>query len=237
MILLAKELFSRTIFRGGRGAEARSAGRRSQMTGPDFTELLIATFNPGKIRELELLLKTFPVRLRGLGEFPSIREVEETGATFTDNAALKATGYAKQTSLWTLADDSGLEVAALNGVPGVYSARYGGPQASDAERVQLLLAELSRTHDLERRARFVSSIVIADPCARVVNVSAGVCEGHLALAPRGTNGFGYDPIFIPEGYEQTFGELADEVKQFISHRSRALAGASSFLRSRLAGSP
>jgi XTP/dITP diphosphohydrolase len=198
-----------------------------------FSELLVATSNPGKIRELESLLSEFPLRLRGLDEFPSIQEVEETGNTFADNAALKATGYARQTRLWTLADDSGLEVEALGGAPGVFSARYGGPQASDADRVQLLLDELRQTSDARRSARFTAVVVIADPSARVMNVAEGLCSGHLAEAPRGSNGFGYDPIFIPDGYQQTFGELSDEVKRSISHRARALEATRAFLLNHL----
>lgn len=200
-----------------------------------LSELLIATYNPGKIRELESLLGALPFRLRGLREFPSIREVAETGTTFAENAVLKATGYARQTRLWTLADDSGLEVEALGGAPGVFSARYGGPEASDADRVLLLLDELSRTNDQERRARFVSVIAIADPDAQLSNVAEGICDGRLTHAPRGSNGFGYDPIFIPDGYEETFGELSDEVKKSISHRARALAATDSFLCHRLLG--
>jgi XTP/dITP diphosphohydrolase len=198
-----------------------------------FSELLIATFNPGKVRELESLLGALPLRLRSLSEFPSIGQVAETGNTFDENAALKATGYAQQTRLWTLADDSGLEVEALGGAPGVFSARYGGPEATDADRVQLLLKELRRTSDSQRRARFTAVIVIADPLARVVNVAHGFCEGHLADAPRGTNGFGYDPIFIPDGYRQTFGEMTDEAKRFVSHRARALEATRSFLLNHL----
>ncbi|HEY0404103.1 MAG TPA: RdgB/HAM1 family non-canonical purine NTP pyrophosphatase, partial [Pyrinomonadaceae bacterium] len=200
------------------------------MAQANFSELLIATYNPGKIRELESWLGKLPLRLRGLAEFPSVREVEETGATFVENAVLKATGYAQQTKLWTLADDSGLEVEALGGTPGVYSARYAGPEASDAERVELLLTEVAQTNDKRRRARFVCAIAFADPEAQVATVVEGLCEGHLIHAPRGTGGFGYDPIFVPEGYEQSFGELPDEVKRSISHRARALAEAGSFLR-------
>jgi XTP/dITP diphosphohydrolase len=205
------------------------------MTESYFSELLIATRNPGKILELESLVGTLPLRLRSLGEFPAIPEVEETGATFTDNAVLKATNYARQSKLWTLADDSGIEVEALNGAPGVFSARYAGPEASDAERVTLLLDELSRTNDGLRRARFVSVIAIADGAGQLAHVSKGLCEGRLADAPRGAGGFGYDPIFIPDGYAQTFGELPLEIKQSISHRSRALQGALTFLRQHLQG--
>ena len=201
-----------------------------------LSELLVATRNPGKIRELESLLGTLPLRLKSLAEFPSVADVDETGATFTENAVLKATGYARQTRLWALADDSGLEVDALYGAPGVFSARYGGASRSDAERVQLLLDELSRTNDTQRRARFVCVIAVADADGQVAHEAHGVCEGRIAHAPLGTGGFGYDPVFIPDGYRQTFGELTVEIKQTISHRARAFADASSFLRQRLAGS-
>jgi XTP/dITP diphosphohydrolase len=200
------------------------------MTKTPTKELLIATRNAGKIVEVESLLDGLPLRLRSLAEFPEIGEVEETGTTFAENAALKASNYAAQTRLWTLADDSGLEVEALGGAPGVYSARYaGGAGATDAERNAKLLAELSRTRDAERRARFVCVIAISDPSARLVNSSTGICEGRIALAPRGVEGFGYDPVFIPEGYQQSFGELLPEIKQRISHRARALEAARSFL--------
>lgn len=230
---LAKELFFAPIFY--RINQLHSAASRSikLVAQSRLSELLVATYNPGKIIELASLLDALPLRLRSLSEFSSIQAVEETSTTFAGNAALKATGYARQTGLWTLADDSGLEVAALSGAPGVLSARYAGPEASDAERVERLLAELFHTHDTERRARFMCVIAIADPQAQVVNVTEGRCEGHLAHAPRGTGGFGYDPIFIPDGYRQTFGELPAEVKQSISHRARALHSAGAFLRHRL----
>lgn len=194
-----------------------------------ITELLIATGNAGKVREALPLLHGLPLRLRSLAEFSGITEVEETGATFAENAALKATGYAAQTGLWTLADDSGLEVDALGGAPGIFSARYGGEGASDAARIQRLLTELSRSGDSERRARFVCVIAIADPDARLLNTSTGICEGSIALAPSGEGGFGYDPIFIPDGYQESFGELPPEIKQRISHRARALEAARPFL--------
>lgn len=225
---LAKHLFSPPFF-AAQQVDSQTVAHSAHMAQSSFPELLIATSNPGKIRELESLLKALPLRLRGLSEFPSIEEVAETGNTFAENAALKATGYAQQAHLWTLADDSGLEVEALDGRPGVLSARYGGPQASDADRVRLLLDELARTNERQRSARFTAVVVVADPYARVVNVAQGVCAGHLADAPRGSNGFGYDPIFIPDGYEQTFGELSDEVKRSISHRARALEATRSFL--------
>src|ERR1044072_613749 len=157
--------------------------------------LLIATHNAGKVRELERLLAGLPLRLRSLAEFTGIVEVEETGATFSENAALKAIGYATQTRLWTIADDSGLEVEALGGAPGVLSARYGGVGLTDAGRTARLLAELAHTGDEQRRARFVCAIAIANAEARLVHTSAGTCAGSIAHAPRGDQGFGYDPVF------------------------------------------
>jgi XTP/dITP diphosphohydrolase len=194
-------------------------------------ELLLATRNRGKIAELQLLLASLPLRLRNLAEFPATEEVEETGMTFTDNAILKARAYARQTGLWSLADDSGLEVDALGGAPGVFSARYGGAGATDAERVVRLLGELAQCVTEDRRARFICVIAIADRHGQIVNISMGRCEGLIAQAPRGSQGFGYDPVFVPDGFQQTFGELSPEVKQNISHRALALQAARTFLMS------
>jgi XTP/dITP diphosphohydrolase len=192
-------------------------------------ELLIATHNTGKIRELSELLSDLPLRLRRLAEFPQIEEVEETGETFAANAELKARLYGRQTNLRTLADDSGLEVDALGGAPGVYSARYGGAKATDAERNALMLAELSRTDEPHRTARFTCAIALYEPQAETLKLFAGTCEGRIAQQPRGNNGFGYDPLFVPTGYTQTFGELPDELKQRLSHRARALLAARAYL--------
>ena len=200
-----------------------------------LSELLVATHNKGKITEIAELLADIPLRLRSLADFPETIEVEETGVTFSENAALKARLYSAQTGIWTLADDSGLEVDALGGAPGVLSARYASPNASDAERNVRLLDELNRTGDPARRARFVCVIAIADPRMDTVNLFTGVCEGRIALSPCGANGFGYDPIFIPEGYEHTFGELSPEIKQRTSHRARALEAAKSFLLDKIQG--
>lgn len=198
-------------------------------------ELLIATSNKGKIVELQSLLASLPLQLRTLVEFSRIMEVEESGQTFTDNAVLKARGYAVQTGLWTLADDSGLEVDALGGAPGVFSARYAGEGATDAERVRRLLGELSEYKGQERLARFICVIAIADPQGHIANISTGKCEGQIALAPRGRGGFGYDPIFVPRGFQQTFGELSPEIKERISHRALALEGTHTFLNGRFPG--
>jgi XTP/dITP diphosphohydrolase len=192
-------------------------------------ELLIATRNPGKLIEVREILSDLPITLKSLDAFPHTTEVEEIGETFADNASIKAAAYARQTGEWTLSDDSGLEVDALGGAPGIYSARYAGESASDRERIELLLLNLARTADAQRRARFVCAVAISDPAGRVVNVSEGVCEGRIRESARGKLGFGYDPVFVPEGYEQTFGELSSEVKQAISHRARALAATRAFL--------
>ncbi|HEV7905516.1 MAG TPA: XTP/dITP diphosphatase [Pyrinomonadaceae bacterium] len=194
------------------------------------TELLIATNNAGKIRELTALLSNLPLRLRRLSEFPQIVEVEETGETFAANAELKARLYSRQTNLWTLADDSGLEVDALDGAPGVLSARYAGADATDAERNARLLAALNGTDDTQRTARFTCAIALYEPGAETTKLFAGTCEGRIARQPRGDNGFGYDPLFIPTGYAQTFGELPDELKHQLSHRARALHAVRAYLR-------
>ena len=194
-------------------------------------ELLIATYNSGKLRELHELLGEHQFALRDLHSFPAVKVVAETGSTFAENAELKAAGYAQQTGLMTLADDSGLEVSALNDLPGVRSARYAGDGASDADRVDKLLLELAEVSKHERAARFVSTIVIADRTGAILHESTGICVGEIAYERRGENGFGYDPIFIPAGFGKTFAELPSDVKNQISHRGQALKKAAEFLRS------
>jgi XTP/dITP diphosphohydrolase len=198
--------------------------------------LLVASRNLGKLEELRQLLSDLPFDLYGLERFPSVEGIPETGEGFIENASLKAVGYATQTRLLTLADDSGLEVDALGGGPGVFSARYAGEQASDGERMTKLLADLSALALSRRSARFVSAAAIASSKGQILNVSVGTCDGHIGFAPRGSAGFGYDPIFIPIGYEQTFAELKPEIKNRISHRASALLGAREFLRSLTIGS-
>ena len=193
-------------------------------------EILIATKNMGKIREFETLLTDLPIVLRGLNEFKEIEDIEETGATFAENAALKAREYALKTGIWALADDSGLEVNALNNAPGVFSARFAGENATDAENIEKLLAQLSLSKSDDRRARFVCTIAISDENGKIRHLAEGVCSGKISEGARGGNGFGYDPIFIPEGFAETFGELAGETKQRISHRAQAVLKIISFLR-------
>jgi len=198
--------------------------------------LVIATRNPGKLLELRALMRALPFMLLDLNSFPSVQTVPEIGNSFAENASLKAAGYALQIHEMTLADDSGLEVDALGGAPGVRSARYAGEGASDAERVDKLLSELSRVGIRARTARFVSAIAIADRKGVILNLSDGVCEGHITEFPRGSNGFGYDPVFVPTGFDQTFAQLPRPLKNRISHRSKALAAASDFLRRLTVGS-
>ena len=193
--------------------------------------LLLASHNQGKLRELGELLRDLPFIITSLDDFPNLQPVQETGSTFAENSCVKATGYARQTRLLTIADDSGLEVKALGNRPGVFSARYAGSGASDEQRTQKLLLEMTSLRSEDRSARFCCSVALADDVDQVIHISNGVCEGRIAVGPRGSGGFGYDPIFIPEGFQQTFAELKPEIKNQISHRARALAGARDFLRS------
>jgi XTP/dITP diphosphohydrolase len=193
-------------------------------------ELVIATQNTGKIKELADLLADLPVYLRGLNDFAGIVEPEETGVDFAANAALKARGYALQTGLWTLADDSGLEVAALGNAPGVFSARYAGQNATDRERIDKLLTEMRAVNEENRTARFVCAMAVADHEGVIKYVTEGICHGRIIDSPRGANGFGYDPIFAPEGFAETFGELSGAVKREISHRARATNKIIAYLR-------
>ena len=193
-------------------------------------QILLATRNSGKVVELRKLMEGLPFEVVGLDQFPAVSEVKETGTTFAENAVLKARGYARQCGLHTLADDSGLEVAALNGRPGVLSARYCGEGAGYDVKIAELLREIERSNSSDRRARFVANIAFADPNGEILFEVEDVCEGAIADHPRGTNGFGYDPIFVPDGFAETFGELSDEIKNSISHRARAARKIMRYLR-------
>ena len=184
-------------------------------------KLLIATFNRGKFHELKDMFARMPIELRSLSDFENLLEVEETGLTFAENAQLKARSYAQQTGMIAVADDSGLEVEALGNRPGVFSSRYGGQETTFAEKMAKLLEELDSTGDSHRRARFVCAIAVADPGGNILHSVEGICTGKIAAKPRGSGGFGYDPLFVPEGYDRTFGELTLTVKRKISHRARA----------------
>lgn len=193
-------------------------------------KLLLATKNKGKIAELRSLLGGLPYEIEGLDMFDSDFEVEETGSTFAENARLKAAGYAKHFGVHAIADDSGLEVSALEGRPGVYSARYGGETTNYNAKIKLLLDELDATNATDRSARFVSHVAFSSPDGEILFEAEGGCSGTIAYEPKGTNGFGYDPVFVPNGYQNSFGELSDEVKENISHRARATAKIMRYLR-------
>jgi XTP/dITP diphosphohydrolase len=192
--------------------------------------LLIATNNPGKRKELRQLLETLPqIELVTPKEMGISLEIEETGTTYGANAALKARAYTQASDLVVLADDSGLEVDALDGAPGLYSARYSGqPGATDADRRTFLLRNLG---ELPRpwTARFRAVVAVAVP-GEELRFAGGVCEGVIIPEERGTNGFGYDPIFYMPEWGRTMAELSDEEKNTISHRGRAVAAALPILR-------
>jgi len=182
--------------------------------------LLIATTNPGKLREYAAIFAGLPLELRTLRDLGIDDDVEETGATFAENAQLKAEFYAARSGLIALADDSGLEVHALGGEPGVRSARYAGPGASDADRNALLLKNMEHVPFHARLGRFVCAIALARPDGAVELVE-GSLPGVIELAPRGSHGFGYDPLFYLLDENATLGELPPERKNQISHRAQA----------------
>ena len=196
-------------------------------TGP----LLVASGNPGKVKVLRSYLAGLPRALRFLTDYPDIPEVAETGSTFEENAALKGQGYARATGLQTLADDSGLEVEALDRAPGIYSARYGGPGLSDRDRCKLLLRNLATTGDAVRRARFVCVVAVALPTGET-ELFRGERIGRIAECMKGEYGFGYDPVFMPEGHARTYAQMEPSYKSGISHRQAAMAAAVSFLLGR-----
>jgi XTP/dITP diphosphohydrolase len=195
--------------------------------------LLIATTNPGKQREYRALLREVPAEIVFPDELGITLEVEEDGATFRENAAKKARALAHESGLLAAADDSGLEVEALGGEPGVRSARYAGPGADDPKRRAFLLGKL-RGVPVPRCARFLCVIAIALPDG-AVEFAEGECRGEITLAERGTNGFGYDPIFQVEGRMETMAEISADEKNRISHRARAARAAIPILRGILSG--
>ena len=190
--------------------------------------IVAATANSHKVEEYKKLLGDIDVEIKSLADFPNFPEIEENGKSFKENAAIKALAASKYCSAAAFADDSGLEVEALDGRPGIYSSRYA---ANDTERIAKLLGELEGKEN--RRARFVCAISIAFN-GEVLETFEGTVEGTITLAPRGNGGFGYDPVFQPDGYDQTFGELPAEVKNSISHRARAFANAVDFVENELA---
>lgn len=192
-------------------------------------KLLIATHNNGKVQEISKLFSRFYDDIVTLKDLGIAFEVEETGATFGENARLKALGYAARVSgCDVLADDSGLEVDALSGAPGVFSARYSGENAIDASNNALLLERMGSVPDEKRRARFQCCVALARGNSLIT--ASGSCEGVILRAPRGSGGFGYDPLFYVEQFGKTFAELSLDEKNEISHRSRALRALEAKLR-------
>ena len=183
-------------------------------------KILIASRNAHKIQEIREIFDLPGVEWVSTAEFPDLRDVEEDGDTFEANAVKKATELARATGLWALADDSGLEVAALGNAPGVYSARYAGEPCSHANNNAKLLRELEGKSD--RSARFRCVAALSDPSGRAETVS-GSCPGRIVERLRGAKGFGYDPLFVPDGHAQTFAEMGNEQKSALSHRGRSLA--------------
>jgi XTP/dITP diphosphohydrolase len=184
-------------------------------------KLLIATNNSGKLKELTGLLAGSPYTPVSLADVGISEEVAETGATFEENATIKANSYARMGAILTLADDSGLEVAALGGEPGVLSARYAGEGADDSQRIAYLLDKLHNVDEADRTARFRCVIALATPGGDA-RLFSGECKGRILRRPRGENGFGYDPVFLPEGLGKTMAELTEEEKNGVSHRSVAV---------------
>ncbi len=181
--------------------------------------LVLATRNPGKIAEIKALLPSVPVT--PAASFAGCPEPDETGRTFEENALIKARAVSRYTGKTALADDSGLEVDALEGAPGVRSARYAGTDATDQDNIRLLLDALDGISDGGRTARFRCVVAVVVPDGRTWTAE-GTCEGRILQTPRGDGGFGYDPLFVPAGYEDTFAELDAGVKNRISHRALAL---------------
>jgi XTP/dITP diphosphohydrolase len=196
-------------------------------------KLLVATHNQGKIREYMTLLADLPLQVLALREAGIERDVEETGLTFAANARLKAQTYAAWSGLWTWADDSGLEVDALAGRPGVYSARYGGPGLSDRDRYERVLTELRPIPPAQWTARFRCVVALTLPKGQTYTVEDTV-EGVITDQPRGEHGFGYDPIFFVPEYGATMAELPADVKNRISHRGKAAVRAKELLLELLA---
>ncbi|MGP4075779.1 XTP/dITP diphosphatase [Halobacillus sp. K22] len=185
-------------------------------------EVVIATKNAGKVGEFQELFSAYDIAVKSLLDFDEeITDIEETGNTFAENAAIKAEAAMDHYQIPVIADDSGLEIDALDGAPGVYSARYAGKEKDDDKNMEKVLDELIDTPLEKRTARFVCAIAVARPNEDTF-VKTGVCEGSIALMSRGANGFGYDPIFIPKGSDRTMAEHTSEEKNSISHRHYAI---------------
>lgn len=192
--------------------------------------LLIGSGNRDKAKELQRLLEGLPYDVRCLADYGAVDEPEETGATYEENAALKAVYYGQHFGLSCVADDSGISVDAIGGAPGVYSARYAGENCTYADNNEKLLGELIGVPDEQRTARFVCCAALYRD-GHPIHIERGEVEGCIIHAPRGDRGFGYDPIFVPDGTDKTFAEMSREEKQSFSHRGRAFHKLRSYLES------
>ncbi|MDR7404212.1 MAG: RdgB/HAM1 family non-canonical purine NTP pyrophosphatase [Armatimonadota bacterium] len=228
---------------GTRSRPSRTRRRLSRTSSPasaapagGLLDVVLATRNPGKVREMLALLRDLPLRVYDLTAFPRVPDLPEEGQTYTENAISKALTVARLTGRVALADDSGIEIAGLGGGPGPHSRRFLGPQASDAARNARILKMLQNAPPEARRARYRAVVAVATPQG-VVRTFEGVCEGEIAPAPRGSHGFGYDPIFLVPEFGKTMAQLPPAVKNRISHRARAIAAARPFLRMLATGRP
>ncbi|MEW6067106.1 MAG: XTP/dITP diphosphatase [Nitrospirota bacterium] len=197
-------------------------------------EIVLATRNKRKVEEIKRITEGMGILIFTLDDFPECPDVEEDGNTFKENAVKKAITVSKYTGKPSLADDSGLEVYALNNAPGVLSARYAGKGANDNENVNKLLNEMQLINEGKRGARFVCCIALSFPAGNVITFY-GYAEGRIGTEPKGYKGFGYDPIFYPNGYDKTFAEMDDKEKDAISHRGKALRGVEKYLKNRVPG--
>lgn len=185
--------------------------------------IVLASRNKKKTQEVAELLAPVGFRVISVMEFPGVSEVDEDGQTFAENAAKKATQVAREICQWVIGEDSGLMVDALHGAPGIYSARFSGPDATDEQNNQKLLKELANIPDDRRGAGYVCSVALSNPAGQVVLTAEGTCRGRLLREGSGDGGFGYDPYFLIPEYHQTFGQLSSLVKHRLSHRARAFA--------------
>lgn len=192
------------------------------MADPSRSRIVLASRNRKKCAELVELLAPCGIDVLSVADFPHVPEVVEDRTTFAENAAKKASQTARHLKEWVLGEDSGLMVDALDGAPGVYSARFSGPNATDEQNNRLLVEKLAGVPDAGRTARYVCHVAVANPDGEICLTAEASCRGRITLEPRGTNGFGYDPHFLILEYHRTFGELPSVVKRHISHRARAM---------------
>lgn len=197
-----------------------------------MSSIVIATHNVGKAKEFESLFAQFQIKVKTLEDYPELGEVEETGTTFEENAKIKAETIANALGKIVIADDSGLMVDALDGRPGVYSARYAGEEKSDQKNNEKLLQELDGVEDEKRTARFYCALAVATPLEET-NLVSGTCEGRITYEPAGENGFGYDPIFYVESLGKTMAQLTKEEKNRISHRANAIRNLEEFIKTKV----